>query len=70
VKYLFIVVGKGDCEVMYSEAVRELGDAQNVFKDCRSESTANNAYYAKKIAEKLRVKRILIATSSFHVKRD
>ena len=24
-KYLFIVVGKGDCEVMYSEAVRELG---------------------------------------------
>ena len=49
---MFIVVGKGDCEVMYSEVVRELGDAQNVFKDCRSESTTNNAYYAKKIAEK------------------
>lgn len=48
-KYLVIVVGKGDCEVMYSEAVRKLGDAQNVFKGCRSESTTDNAYYAKKI---------------------
>lgn len=63
----FVFVGGRDEVSFVKEMVGT--EANGVFIDGNSSSTADNAYYAKKIVEKLGAKRILIVTSEFHVKR-
>ncbi|ACP37602.1 YdcF family protein [Saccharolobus islandicus] len=68
-KYLIIVGGKEEVSEMYKKVRSKIQNIENVYVDNNSLSTADNAYYAKKIIEKLNIKSILIVTSNFHIKR-
>ncbi len=68
-RYLILVGGKDEVEVMLKKVREKVGNLESVITDDRSSSTADNAYYTKKIAERLNLRSILVVTSNFHVMR-